>query len=145
MSDVHANTESGASEPRTAPEHRTTADLLRDLIGHLNELVRKELMLFQAELGEKANQAVLALGMLAASLVIAIVALNVLAAAVVAAIENAGLSPGWSAAIVGTALAAIGLIFAVVGMKSLKLARLAPRKTAESLSKDARLARERAK
>lgn len=122
---------------------RSTPALIGDLFGHVSELFRKEMMLLRAELNEKATQVAMAAGMLAASLVVTIVALNVLAAAVVAAIQNAGLSPGWSAAIVGVVLALIAFALASIGIRNLKAAQLAPRRTADSLSKDASLAKEK--
>ena len=122
---------------------RSATSLVGDLVHHVTELLRKELQLLRAELGETANQVFAACGMLAASLVIAIVSLNVLAAALVAAVAALGIETGWAALIVGVALALIAFGLAAKGRSDLKASNLTPERTARSLSKDAALAKER--
>lgn len=122
---------------------RSAPALVGDLISHVTELFRKEMMLLRAEVNEKGNQVLTAAGMIAAALVIAIVALNVLAAALVAGLSELGLESGWAALIVGAGLALIAWMMVSSGMKNLETANLAPRRTAESLSKDATMAKER--
>ncbi len=124
------------------PQDRSAPALIGDLISHVTELFRKEMMLLRAELNEKGNQVITAAGMIAGALVLAITALNVLAAALVAALAEF-MDGGWAALIVGVVLAAIAYFLASSGMKNLKTANLTPRRTAESLSKDATMAKER--
>ena len=76
------------------PEDRSTPALMGDLIESVTQLVRKEIQLFRAEMGEKATQAMVAAGSILAAGVIALTALNVLAAALVAALAKAGHSGG---------------------------------------------------
>ncbi len=123
-------------------QDRSAPALIGDLIGHVTELFRKEMLLLRAELNEKGNQVLTALGMIAGALVLAITALNVLAAALVAALAEF-MNGGWAALIVGVLLALIAWLMASGGMKSLKTANLMPRRTADSLSRDATMAKER--
>jgi uncharacterized membrane protein YqjE len=124
------------------PHDRSAPALVGDLIGHVTELFRKEMMLLRAELNEKGNQVMTALGMIAGALVLALVALNVLAAALVAALAEF-MDGGWAALIVGVLLAVIAWIMLSSGRNNLKTANLTPRRTTDSLSKDANMAKER--
>ena len=91
-----------------------------DLIESVTQLVRKEIQLFRAEMGEKATQAMVAAGSILAAGVIALTALNVLAAALVAALAKAGIPGAWSAVIVGGVLAIIAYVLARKGINDLK-------------------------
>lgn len=124
------------------PYDRSAPTLIKDLITHVTELFRKEMLLLRAELNEKGNQVMTAVGMIAAALVLAITALNVLAAALVSALAEF-MAGGWAALIVGVVLALIAWMMVSGGMKSLKTANLTPRRTADSLSRDAAMAKER--
>ena len=124
------------------PHDRSAPALIGDLISHVTELFRKEMMLLRAELNEKGNQVMTAVGMIAGALVLAITALNVLAAALVAALAEF-IDAGWAALIVGVVLALIAWAMVSSGRNKLKTANLAPRRTADSLSKDATMAKER--
>lgn len=121
---------------------RSAPALVGDLVAHVTELFRKELQLLRAELSEKGNQAIAALGSIAAGLVVTLTALNVLAAALVVALESAGIGAGWSALIVGGGLAILAFFLVRGGIAALKASSLAPDRTARALSRDAALARE---
>ncbi len=121
---------------------RSAPALIGDLINNVTELFRKEMMLLRSEVNEKGNQVITAAGMIAGALVLAITALNVLAAALVAALAEF-IEGGWAALIVGVVLALIAFMMATSGKNKLKTANLAPRRTADSLSKDATMAKER--
>jgi len=131
-------------EPHRASDldNRSAPALIGDLITHVTELFRKEMMLLRAELNEKGNQVMTAVGMIAGALVLAITALNVLAAALVAALAEF-MDGGWAALIVGVLLAAVAYFMASGGIKNLKTANLTPRRTAEAVSRDATMAKER--
>jgi hypothetical protein len=124
-------------------DHRSTPALVGDLVNQVTELVRKEIQLLRAEMGEKSTQVVVALGSIAAGLVIAIVALNVLAAALVAALTNAGIPAVWSAVIVGVGLAVLAAILANRGIANLKAQSLAPERTARAAVRDTAMVREK--
>ncbi|WP_045388589.1 phage holin family protein [Falsirhodobacter sp. alg1] len=123
--------------------NKSATNLVGDLVGNVNNLFRKEIQLLRAEASEKATQAVAAVGQIAAGLVIVLVALIVLAFAIVAAIHAAGLSVGWSALIVGGVFAVIALILISKGVNDLKATNLAPARTADSVSKDAAMIKDK--
>lgn len=116
--------------------------LVADALAHVSNLVRNEVNLARAEVSENVKNMAVAVGMLAASLVIAIVALNVLAAALVAAITNMGIDAGWSALIVGVLFAVIAFALASKGMNDLKIRNLAPTRTATNVRRDAEAVKE---
>jgi hypothetical protein len=121
---------------------RSAPALVGDLIGNVSELIRKEIQLLRAELNEKSTKAMVALGSIAAGLVVGLTALNVLAAALVVALERAGVPGGWSALIVGVVLAVIAFALARGGIAALKEASLAPERTARAVTRDAKMAKE---
>ena len=115
---------------------RSTGSLFSEALSHMSSLVRKEVDLARAEMSENAKRAAVAIGMLAAGLVMALVALIVLAFALVDAIADAGLD-GWIAAlIVGGILAIIAFALAAKGASDLKNGSLAPTRTAENVKRD---------
>jgi len=118
-------------------EDRSTSALMGDLVESVNQLVRKEIQLFRAEMGEKVTQATMAVCLILAGAVLAITALNVFAAAVVAALTNAGISGAWAAVIVGGVLAILAIILASRGISNLKAGSLAPERSARAASQDA--------
>jgi TRAP-type C4-dicarboxylate transport system permease small subunit len=116
--------------------------LVADALAHVSNLVRNEVNLARTEVAENLRSAGVAIGMLAAAMVIAITALNVLSAALVAAITNLGLSAGWSALIVGVVFAIIAFVLASKGMNDLKISNLAPTRTAKNVRRDAEAVKE---
>ncbi|MCB1352759.1 MAG: phage holin family protein [Rhodobacteraceae bacterium] len=122
---------------------RSTPALMTDLVGHVTELVRKEIQLLRAELSSKSTQVVMALGALVAALAFCLTALNVLAAALVAALTEAGVHGIWAAVIVGGLVAVAAFALAGKGMNSLKAVNLAPERTAQAASRDATMLKEK--
>lgn len=132
-------------EAHRLAETKSAPALLGDLINHATELFRKEVMLARAEVSEKINQATAAAVMLGVAAVLGLVGLIYLAGAAVLGIIAAGLNPGWAVLIVGVVLSLIALIMAMSGKKKLNARNLTPHRTVDSLSKDARVAKERVK
>ena len=128
----------------TTPEASTgsTPGLVNEALSHVTGLVRGELDLVRAEVQENLNKAVTAIGMIVGAVVLILVALNVLAAALVAWLAELGLDAGWASLIVGGALAIIGAIMAASGKNKLKLASLAPTRTAKNVQRDAHTVKE---
>ncbi len=131
MSSTDTRTPQGA---RT--QIRDTGSLLSQAIQQVIALMRGEMDLFRAELDQNVKKAGAAVGMIVGGIVLLLVALNVLAGAAVTAIVAAGLSPLWSALIVGGVLLVIALILVKSGQGSLKLASLAPTRTRRNLERD---------
>ena len=132
-------------EPNSEQDTRTrssTTGLVGDAFDHVTGLVRGEIDLARAELQENVSKAMTAIGMLVGAVVVVLVALNVLAAALTAALAETGLGAGWAALIVGGVLALIALMMALKGKNDLKLASLAPTRTAKNVRRDAESVRE---
>ena len=119
------------------PHHRSTKSLLSDAVEHTSRLFRDEINLARAEISENVNKAVIALGLLVGAVVIALTALDVLAAALVVALSDLGIDPGWSALIVGVALAVIAFVMAGKGIEDLKASNFAPKRTFRNVQRDA--------
>jgi TRAP-type C4-dicarboxylate transport system permease small subunit len=112
------------------------------VLGHVSNLIRKEVDLARTEMSENVTQAAVAVGLLAGALVIALVALNVLALALVDAIAELGIDAGWAALIVGVSLAVIAFAMVAKAVKDLKLKSLAPSRTAKNVRRDAEAVKE---
>jgi hypothetical protein len=125
------------------PQDRSTPGLMADLLDQVTQLLRKEVQLFRAEMGDKGTQAMIAAGSVLAAAVVAITALNVLAAALVAALTNAGIPAPWSAVIVGVALALVAYLMARKGIENLKAGSLAPERTARAAVRDVSMVKEK--
>ncbi|MCW8086671.1 phage holin family protein [Sabulicella glaciei] len=122
---------------------RSVADLLGDLVDQTTTLVRKEVQLARAELGEKAGQVSSAVISLGAGMVLAIGALIALTQAAIAAlVEYAGLSATVSALIVAAVLALIGFLVVRGGIATLRSFNITPDRTATQLSRDAQVVKE---
>jgi hypothetical protein len=121
---------------------KSAGAILNDALNRVSNLVRGEIDLARAELNENVHSAGVAIGMLVAAAVVALTALNVLTAAVVAALTELGIPGGWSALIVGVALAVIAYAMLQKGKSDLKLSSLAPTRTAANVKRDAQTVKE---
>ena len=124
------------------PETKSAGGLLTDALANISNLIRGEVDLARAEINENVTKAGTALGMIAASAIVALVALNVLVAAVVAALTEAGLDAGWSALLVGALLGIFAYILLNKGTNDLKLSSLAPSRTVKNVQRDAAAVKE---
>ena len=129
-------------DARPELSRESTPELMNEVLSHASGLVKGEVDLLRAEVQENLNKAVAAIGLLVAAVVLVLVALNVLAAALVAWLAELGLGAGWSALIVGGALLVIGAILAASGKNKLKLASLAPTRTARNVRRDTEAVKE---
>ncbi|MBB5695295.1 phage holin family protein [Muricoccus pecuniae] len=122
---------------------RSIPDLLGDLVDQTSTLVRKEVQLARAEIGEKVTIAGAAAGAIAVGAFLLLASLIVLLQAAVAAlVEYAGLSATVSALIVAVAVALIGYIVLRGGLSRLKASNLTPDRTVTQLSRDAGVVKE---
>ena len=122
--------------------NKSAGGLLSDALSHISSLVRNEVDLARAEVNENLTSAGVAIGLIVGAVVIALTALNVLTAALVAALTEAGIAAGWSALIVGVALAGIAFAMISKGTNDLKLSSLAPTRTAKNVKRDAQAVKE---
>lgn len=129
-------------EPRAERGEKSLPDLMRDLVGQVATMLRHELELARAEMGEKAGQAGSGATMLGVALAIGIASLVILMISAVVALE-AVVDLWLSALIVGGVGALIALILAAKGKSNLKARNLVPSRTLETMRDDARYAKEK--
>ena len=122
--------------------NKSAGGILSDALSNVSGLVRNEVGLARAEVSENVSRAGVALGLIAASAIIALVALNVLVAAIIAALAEAGLDAGWAALIVGALLGVLAYVLLNKGTNDLKLSSLAPTRTVKSVQRDAAAVKE---
>lgn len=113
-------------------EHKPLRVLASELIDHVNQLVRQEIRLAQAEGSEKVAEASQGALSIAAGLLIALVALIVLVQALVVALANY-MPPAVAALAVGVVLALIAVLLVRHGQNQLSLRNLTLPKTRASL------------
>jgi len=77
------------------------------------------------------------IGLIVAAVILSLTALNVLATAFVAWLAETGIGPGLSALIVGLVILVIAAILVKVGINRVKAVTNAPKRSAESIRKDA--------
>lgn len=121
---------------------KSLRDLMRDLVEQVSRMLRHEVDLARAEVGEKASQASNGAAMLAAALAVGIGAVVVLLFSAVAALS--AVVDAWLAAlIVGATAALFAAMLASKGRSNLKAGNLMPSRTMDSVRHDARFAKEK--
>jgi uncharacterized membrane protein YqjE len=124
---------------------RRTGDLLKELSGQTTTLVRQEIELAKAELGEKGKTAGLGAGLFGAAGVFGLGAFAALTTCIIAALDSA--MPLWLAALIPAVV--YGAIAGVLALQGREKVREAgppvPEQTTESVKEDVQWARTRAK
>jgi uncharacterized membrane protein YqjE len=124
---------------------RSIADLVKQLSDQTTMLVRQEIDLAKAELGEKGKQAGVGAGMFGGAGMFALYALGALTACVILALAT--VVTGWLAALIVTAVygAAAGVL-ALTGKNKVKQSvPPVPEQAVESVKEDVEWTRQRAK
>ena len=121
--------------PEAELSRESFGDLLGQLANNSASLVRDEIELAKQEMTEKvvvlrSGAIVVAVG----SIICLVAVLTLTAAAVIALASLVG--PGYSALIIGAALAIIGGVTAFTGLGKIKRTNLKPRQTMETLEED---------
>ena len=115
------------------------------MLTELSGLVRKEIQLARAEMGEKASEAGGAIPGMAGGAALALGGLILLLMALAALVSRLlDLAPGWGLLVVGVIAAIAGYALIRGGMAKLKATNLTPHRTAGQLSRDAEAAKEMA-
>lgn len=123
-------------------ESRSTVGLFSDALARASGLVRKEVDLAKAEVSENLERAAIAIGLILGGVIFVLVALNVLSAALVAGITELGIEAGWAALIVGAVYLVIAIILVRRGTTGLRAVSFAPKRTADSVRRDAQALKE---
>jgi hypothetical protein len=116
-------------------------DLIKDVVGNLQEMIRAELRLARAETTEKAARAVKGAGMAAAGAVTALFAVAFLLLAVHYWLSVV-ISPIASALIIGVALGLGALVLVSIGVKRIKGISPIPERTVENVQRDVQVIKE---
>lgn len=123
-------------------DDRSLGELFAELAQETSTLVRQEVELARAELGQKAGQIGRDIASLVVGGAVAYTGLLAIVAAVIVALAEAGL-PWWlSALLVGVVIAGVGVAMVMRARTSLQQADLAPRRTVETLKEDREWAKE---
>jgi uncharacterized membrane protein YqjE len=124
---------------------RRTGDLLKELSGQTTTLVRQEIELAKAELGEKGKTAGLGAGLFGAAGVFGLGAFAALTTCIIAALDSA--MPLWLAALIPAVV--YGAVAGVLALQGREKVREAgppvPEQTTESVKEDVQWARTHAK
>lgn len=122
-------TQTANSDPRSIP------DLIGDVIGNAEALIRGEIRLAKAEIKEELTEAGKAAAMLAVGGVLAVLGLGFLLLAAVYGLSL--IMPSWAAAlIVGVTVGVIGGILVMIGRNRLQRLTPAPEQTIQSIKED---------
>jgi uncharacterized membrane protein YqjE len=116
-------------------------DLVKELSGQVSTLVRQEVELAKAEVGEKGKKAGVGAGMFGGAGAAALLMLGSLTACLILALDLA--MPAWAAALIVTALwAAVAGVLALQGRKKMQeMGTPIPEKTIETVKEDVQWAK----
>jgi uncharacterized membrane protein YqjE len=122
-----------------------TGELLKELSDHTTTLVRQEIELAKAELGEKGKKAGLGAGMFGGAGLFGVFAFAALTTSIIVALDTA--MPLWLAAlIVAVVYGAIGAVLAIQGRNKVQEAGPpVPEQATESVKEDVQWAKTQAK
>jgi uncharacterized membrane protein YqjE len=111
------------------------ADILQEIVGNIQNIIRSEVRLAKTEIKEEATTAGKAAGMLAAGAVLAVYAVGILLLCAVYALR--GPLPDWAAAlVVGLVVAAIAGALVMIGINRIKSVNPKPEQTIDSVKED---------
>ena len=141
--DINRTNRTGTeAEAQVRQEARTVASLFSELGNEITTLFRQEVALMKAETGEKVSQARNGAISIAAGAGIAFMAGIILLMAAVYGLSEL-MHPAWAALIVGGVTLIAGLILLNSGKNRLKTGSMVPRRSAESIKRDAEVAARR--
>src|SRR3954462_2548810 len=139
-SSVPGDTRASRKREAVMPElrqERSIGELFGQLSQDMTLLVRQEIQLARAEMSDKITRLTTNLISIGAGGFVAYIGGLALTAALILAVRDlANISLAWSALIVGAVLAIVGYVMLQRGMKELKRAELAPRRTVENIKDD---------
>lgn len=117
--------------------------MLGEALRDSQDLARKELALFKAELSDNVSTLLMGIGMMAAAGVFAIAAIILFTAALVAWLATIVGSEALANLIVGAVMAAIAFGLVVYGRSTMSSASLAPQRSVRSIQRDTQVLSEK--
>ena len=133
----------GPQTPPPAGPAGSIQSLIGDALRETNDLARKEIALFRAEMATNVRSIIIGVACLVASAVFAVVALLILIGAFVKWLATIVGSEWLSALIVGGVLLVVAVALALWARSALSLSTLAPTRTGRQVRQDARALSER--
>ena len=122
---------------------RSLSDVLHDIVGNVQEIVRSEVRLATAEIKEEVANAAKAGRLLGAGIILALYGLGLLLMAAVYALTLI-VAPWLAALIIGSGVSLIALIFISIGKSRLEIIRK-PERTIESVKESVQWAKTQSK
>jgi uncharacterized membrane protein YqjE len=117
------------------PGERPFSDIVSDIVGHAQEIVRSEVRLAKAEIKQEASKAARASTMLVAGAIFGVIALGFFLWTAVYAL--ALVMPFWAAAlIVAVVLAIVALALASMGWANIRQVKPQPEKAKQEVKED---------
>lgn len=117
-------------------DERSVTQILQDMFTNVQEIVRSEMRLARAEIGEETNKALRAFAVLAAGLILGLYAVGFLLLSAVSAL--AAVLPDWlGPLLVGLIVAVIATALILIGRNRIKTVSPVPQKTIASVKEDA--------
>ena len=111
-----------------APNQRTVPEVLQDIVGNIQEIIRSEFRLGTAEIKEEAAMAAKPVATVGAGIIFGVYALGFLFLAIVYALSTV-VAP-WIAALIVTGVAALlAAVLVASGRGQLKRVKVVPKKT----------------
>ena len=127
-----------------ATEDRSFSEAVQSIVGNVQEMVRSEVRLAKAEIGEEATKAKSSAALLGAGAVTALFAMLFLLLTVFYALSLA--MPLWTAALIVAALLGVIALFTIgAGRKQLKRIHPTPERTIDSIRENVEWAKQQAK
>ncbi|HET8548466.1 MAG TPA: phage holin family protein [Bryobacteraceae bacterium] len=121
--------------PQSTTSERSTGDVLKDIIGNMQDIIRSEVRLARVEMKEETGKMFRAAAVLAAGAVLALYGLLFILLALVYTLTTS-LSPAASALIVGVALAIVAGILVSAGRARLRKVSPKPEKTIDTVKEN---------
>jgi uncharacterized membrane protein YqjE len=122
----------------TPGPRQPTLGLISDVFSQVTSLFQTELHLLRAEMNEKIALVVRSIVLLMVAAVLMLAALFLLLQALVGWLVMLGLAPPLAALAVGGGILLVGLIAALIAARALSPKSLAPRRSLDQLSREAR-------
>jgi uncharacterized membrane protein YqjE len=120
--------------------HRSVAEVLQDIFGNVQELIRSEFRLAKAETREEVSKVAKFSVMLGAGLVLVVYAVGFLLLTIMYALETT-LVPWLAALIVAVGVMMIAMVAVSIGRKRMKQVHL-PEKTIETMKENVQWAKQ---
>ncbi len=123
---------------------RSVSDVLQDIVGNLQQIIRNEFRLARVEIKEKATRAKQPVTILASGVVLGLYGFGFLLLALVYALSLV-IAPWLAALLIGVVLAIAAAILVASGRNALKQVDPVPEKTVQTVKENVRWAKEQIK